>query len=218
MAGGAQKSRIAKAGGDVNLARQQFEQEIAEGRANLSGDQQAFLQRDPEGFFNKYLGQSTKGKYSGFGGGLVKAIGKAAPLAALIPGVGIPLAAGIGAAGRLASGGGLKGALTGAALGGGGAALLGGQGIHGLGGAASKLGGFGKDIAGQIGKSLTRPEGGIDLGKVLGVAGGVSGLVGQHQQRKSAENYANANIAQRNMLLNRLLQPKDYALNVPNEG
>jgi hypothetical protein len=124
-----------------------------------------------------------------------------APIAAsLIPGVG-PIAgplvgAGIGAAG----GGGIKGALTGG-LGGFGASRLLGQG--GLGGVAS-----------QIGNAFSNPQGQPDFGKIVGAAGTAMNLIGQGQQRKSAQDYANANIAQRNALMSKILAPQNY--NVPN--
>lgn len=76
-------------------------------------------------------------------GGIAKV---AAPFAGLIPGVGIPLAAGLGAlgntAGNLMQGNGfdLKGALLSAAAGGAGSALTGGQGFKGLGGAPARMG------------------------------------------------------------------------------
>lgn len=215
MASGAQQSRLAKAGGDPQAALAGLEQEYQSGAQGWSAAQKAAYENPAtrDAWAQKQIGQSTKGKYSGFGGSLVKAIGKVAPLAGLIPGVGPLAGAAIGGIGRGISGGGFKGALGGAALGAGGSLLRSGIAKKGLGG-----------LAGDIGKAISAPNvlgnaaGKIDLGKILGVAGGVSGLVGQNQQRKSAENYANANIAQRNMLLNRLLQPKDYALTVPNEG
>jgi hypothetical protein len=88
-------------------------------------------------------------------GGLVKGIGKvakkAAPFAGLIPGVGTLAAAGLGGAGGLLAGEGLKGALTGAAggaLGGLGGKLIGGAG--GLGGVVRGIGGFAKSNPGLI--------------------------------------------------------------------
>jgi len=89
--------------------------------------------------------------------GIGKLAKKAAPALAFIPGVGLPLAAGIGAAGGLLGGGGLRGAAEGAA----GGALgdfaqgaikripgiggLGGQEGGGFGGAVRGIGGFLKD-------------------------------------------------------------------------
>ena len=76
-------------------------------------------------------------------GGIAKV---AAPFAGMIPGVGIPLAAGLGAlgntAGNLMQGKGfdLKGALLSGAAGAAGSALTGGQGFKGLGGAPARMG------------------------------------------------------------------------------
>jgi len=109
-----------------------------------------------------------------FLGGLVKGIGKvaqvAAPIVGMVPGVGAPLAAGIGVAGGLLSGGGLKGALKGAAggaLGGLSGKLFGA--VSGLGGAAGGaaggggggLGGLIKGVGGFLGKNAPTILGGI---------------------------------------------------------
>src|SRR5438093_283500 len=110
---GASISRLQRAGGNSQAAIAGLENEIKSGQLNLRDPQYAgYLNPATRAAWeNSKINQTTKGKYSGVLGGAVKLISKAAPLAALIPGVGIPLAAGIGAAGRLAGGGGVKGAL-----------------------------------------------------------------------------------------------------------
>lgn len=105
---GASISRLQRAGGNYAAARAQLQSEIDSG-AKLSGDQRALYQRDPEGFFTKYLNQTTKGKYHGVLGKIGKVVEKVAPIAALaIPGLGpvasAAIAAGGSAAGRLAQG------------------------------------------------------------------------------------------------------------------
>jgi hypothetical protein len=111
------------------------------------------------------------GGFLGSLGGILKTI---APAAALIPGVGIPLAAGIGAAGNLAGNAmqgnklSLGGALGSAALGAGGAALLGGQGINGIGGIGGRLG-LGGGAAGGAGGAAGA------AGQAAGAAGGGGG-------------------------------------------
>lgn len=139
-------------------------------------------------------------------GGAAKAAGSLAPLAGLIPGVG-PLGAGaLGALGKLVSGGGLGGAAVGGLEGIGGNLLAGGKfGSSGLSG-----------LAGTIGKAISSPnmlgdqEDHLDLGKLLGAASGVAGIVGQGQQRKSAQNYANARTDQMNSLMSKILAPPSY--------
>lgn len=147
--------------------------------------------------------------------GIGKVVGSAAPVLGMIPGVGTIPAAIAGGVGGLASGKGLGGALRGAAsgaLGGLGGGLL----EKATGGAAGRgLSG----LAGQIGGALKgtyAPGGQLDLGKVLGTVGGVSQMIGQGKQRRSAQDYANAQIAQRNALMSKILAPQDYGLPQPN--
>lgn len=116
--------------------------------------------------------------------GIGKVVGTAAPLAGLIPGIGPLAAAGIGAGAKLLGGGGGKGAVEGAAAG-------------GLGGLANKLGAFNTDNK-------------FDPSKAIGAAGTVMNMIGQGQQRKSATDYNNAQIQQRNMLMSKILSPKDF--------
>lgn len=79
------------------------------------------------------------------------------------------------------------------------------------------LGGLG-GLAGNIGKAISAPNilgnaaGKLDLGKVIGAAGGISSIIGQNQQRKSAERYANAGINQRNQLMSKILAPQNYGI------
>lgn len=123
---GASISRVQRAGGNVASARAQLQSEIDSGQLQDKGEL-ALYHRDPEAFFQKYLGQTTKGKYHGVLGKIGHVVEQVAPIAALaIPGLG-PIAAGAIAAGGSALGraaqgksvnvGGtlLKGAVTGAA-------------------------------------------------------------------------------------------------------
>src|SRR6266702_4144983 len=136
--------------------------------------------------------------------GIGNVVGTAAPFAGLIPGIGPLAAAGIGAGGKLLSGGGAKGALTG--------------GLEGAaGGLASNA--FGGDLASKIGGALKNqfaPGGQLDFSKILGVGGGIANLIGQGQQRKSAQDYANAGISQRNALMSKILGPQNYGIPAPN--
>lgn len=132
---------------------------------------------------------------------------QAAPLASLIPGVGPIVAGGL----DLATGGNIGSAIK-TGLGGlAGKALLGGDGLSG--------------IAGKVGKAISAPNmlgnaaGNLDLSKLIGVAGGVSGLAGQSRQRHSAENQMNASNSQRNALMSKILSGmtnQNYGLPNPN--
>lgn len=138
---GASQSRLAKAGGNAQLAAQSLAQEFAAGAPGWSAEQKAAYANPAtrDAFIARQIGQSTKGKYSGALGGAVKLIGKAAPLAALaIPGLGALGAAGIGAIGGAARGGGIGGILGGAAMGGLGSAAIGS--VGGAVGGLQKLG------------------------------------------------------------------------------
>jgi len=134
-------------------------------------------------------------------GGAVKTAGKLAPLAGLIPGVGTLGAAGIGGLAKLLSGG---NPLTGALEGGAGSMI-------------SDAGGGLKGLAGTIGGALKNQQGGLDLGKLIGAGAGVAGMIGQGQQRKSAQNYANARTGQLNDLMSKILSGgRNYGLPNPN--
>lgn len=108
-------------------------------------------------------------------------IGMAAPLAGLIPGIGLPLAVGLGAGGGLLSGGGLRGALSGGL----GAGLLGGGGKL-LGGALGIPGAAGEGVGGALlgagaGGAASGLKGALLGGTAAGLgsyanAGGFSGL------------------------------------------
>lgn len=130
------------------------------------------------------VGNAVGGKGSFFGG-----LGQAAK-------AGLPIA-GTMLAGPL-------GGMLGGALGGGGGEA--GSGLSGL--------------AGTIGKAISQPNmlgnanGNLDLGKILGLGGGIAGMIGQHSQRKSAERYNNASINQRNALMSRVLAPQNYGTNL----
>ena len=165
---GASISRLQRSGGDVNAARASLDADYTAGK--FSPAQRALYENPAtrDAFYQKYTNQTTKGKYSGVLGKAVKLVSKAAPLAALIPGVGVPAAAAIGAAGRLAGGGGVKGAVIGGLEGGAGAALLGGEGYKGLGGVVDRA----KDLIG--GKVATE---GANVGKRVGGLVGSGGLL-----------------------------------------
>lgn len=131
---------------------------------------------------------------------------KVAPLVGMIPGVGTLAATGIGAlSGALKEGGGLKGAIQGG-IGGAAGGLI--NKIPGVSGMLGKIGG----VLGQGAKDTFMPNGKLDLGKVIGAGGAVSSIIGQNKQRKSAENYNNTNIDQRNQLLSKILAPKSYGM------
>lgn len=103
-----------------------------------------------------------------------KIVGTAAPLAALIPGVGLPLAVALGAGGGLLAGGGLKGAIAGGL---GGAGLS--PGIASLGSALGATGaaarGLGAGIAGAGAGGL---KGGLKGALIGGTAAGLGGYAG----------------------------------------
>lgn len=144
-------------------------------------------------------------------GKIIKGIGKIAKFAApFIPGVGPLAAAGIGAAGSLLSKG--KKANLGDVLGGAATGGLGRLGISQL-GEGGKLSGIGR-VLGQTGKSIGQsfmtPEGGLDIGRVAGAGTGILNLIGQRQQRKSAERRLGAEDEVRNQLLSQLLTQPRY--------
>jgi len=103
---GAQKSRLAKAGGDYNAAVRgllaENHPDVEKIKAQLgSGDPSA--QAAGQAALDRKINQSTKGKYSGIVGTIGKGLGKLAPIAALaIPGLGPLAAAGIAAGGSAA--------------------------------------------------------------------------------------------------------------------
>lgn len=150
-------------------------------------------------------------------GGVVKTIGSvlgsAAPILGAIPGIGtIPGAIAGGLGGLMQGGHVLPKMLSGAAGG-----ALGGLAGNAFGGGGEAAGGSPfAGIAKQIGGAFMRPEdqgGGLDLSKLVGTAGSVMNMIGQGQQRKSAQNYQNAEIAQRNSLMSKILAPQSYNLN-----
>lgn len=132
---------------------------------------------------------------------LGKIAGSIAPILGAIPGIGTIPAAITGGIGGLLQGKGVGGALRGAA----------GGALGGLGGGAlqAALGGSPtgplSGIASQIGRSLQNPEGNLDLGKLVGVAGTAMNAIGANNQRKSAQNYVNGLTDQRNQLMSRIL-------------
>lgn len=167
---------------------------------------------------------SFLGKVGGAIKGAVKGVGglaeKAAPFVGMIPGVGAPMGALIGGAGALAHGDGLKGALKYGAEGGlsgfGGGLLKGTQ--AGANAAAdggsflSKIGGTLKNVGTQVAGNFKKPDGSLDFSKIVAAGGAASNLIGQSKQRKSATNYNNAQIDQRNKLMNQIMAPQNYNL------
>jgi hypothetical protein len=159
-----------------------------------------------------------------FLGGLVKGIGKvvSAPVRGIghaLKTSGIPIVSGIGGSaekfGNAFAG---KGGFLKNFLGGGIPLALDAVGGAGLAGA---LGGKGLgSLAGGIGKALTGPNmlgdaaGKLSLQKLIGAAGGISSIVRQNKQRKSAQNYLNSSTNQRNQLMSQILSPAGYG--VPN--
>lgn len=201
---GAQKSRLDKAGGNYQQAMASLVQE-------QHPDVLAAVARGDQAWLDRKLRQSTKGKFSGPLGAIGKVVSKVAPYALpLIPGVG-PLAAGLTSAaiGKL-SGKGFGESLLQGAGSAAGSALLGGQGFKGFGGAADKLGTFGKSALGTIGKTLKTPTGELDLGKIAGVGMGIAQLGGQRAQRQSAQARLGSEDALRNQLIQRLLEKPNY--------
>lgn len=75
----------------------------------------------------------------------------------------------------------------------------------------------GAGIASKIGGLFKTPQGGVDIAKLIGVGGGIANMIGQGRQRRSAQNYANAQIASRNALLERVLTPPDLGI-TPRDG
>jgi|ERR1043166_1987441 hypothetical protein len=161
-------------------------------------------------------------------GAFLRDIGKAgeaaAPIAGLIPGVGPLAGLALGAGGGLLNRGlnarglgeaakfGGEGALSGFA----GKELLGGKGIMGLGNLPGGLSNLGHDIsgfAGKIGRALPiGVHGGapLDLGKLATGAMGASNFLGAQQQRKQAQAYNNAEIDQRNKLMQAILGGSNF--------
>lgn len=107
----------------------------------------------------------------GFGKFLRRAVGLAAPLAGLIPGVGLPAAIALGAGGGILSGGGLRGALAGGL----GAAAF-NPGIAGVGSALGASGAAARGLgAGLAGAGAGGATGGLKGALLGGAAGGLGG-------------------------------------------
>jgi hypothetical protein len=131
-------------------------------------------------------------------GGILKT---ASPFAGLIPGVGIPLAAGLGAAGT-ALGRGLSGdkfslgsTLAGGAGAGLGAVAAGGKGPGGL--------------LKTLGKQFMGPDGKLDMAKLAAAGIGGANIIGSMQQRKEAKGFNQAQADLRNKLLSQVLAPSN---------
>ena len=104
--------------------------------------------------------------------------------------------------------------LVGAAEGGARLALTGGD-IPGVGGAndngsfLGRIGGALKSGASQLGSNFQKPDGTLDFSKIAGAGGAAMNMYGQAKQRNSATKYNNAQIDQRNQLMNKLLAPPE---------
>lgn len=165
------------------------------------------------------LGKIVKGAGKVVGKGLKVA----APFASLIPGVGLPLAAGLGAGGSLVGDlfQGKSPSLSSAALSGLGAGAgslaLGGKGFKGAGNALKLLGKVGKGVGkglGEVGNvaknTFTNERGGLDLAKILGLAGGGAAFLGQRKQSGEAAKFNEGNAKLRQMLMERILEKPNY--------
>lgn len=160
------------------------------------------------------MGKGFKKVLKGIGKVAGGALKIASPLAGLIPGVGLPLSAALGAGGNLLgralSGnktfGNIGQTLASGAGAAGSAALSGGQGVGGL-LKSPALSTIGK----TIGKTFTTPEGGLDLGRLAGVGMGVGNFLGQRAQRKGVEKRMGAEDDIRSQLLSRLLARPQYS-------
>jgi len=127
-------------------------------------------------------------------GGIGDIVGKAAPLAALIPGVGPLAAAGIGAGGRVLGrlndadpGRGGVGGFLGEAAKGGAWGGLGGYGLDKLSGGVDGLAGL-KGIGGKLGlNSLLGGSGGFGLGDLIGGAAGAGSIYAGTQAQGRAQ-------------------------------
>jgi hypothetical protein len=211
---GASISRLQRAGGDrdaaINdlLTNPNAAKHVAEARVKYANDPAGM-----QAWIEKKINETTKGKYSGVIGGVVKTVGKLAPLAAMIPGVGLPLAAGIGAAGGAISGGGVGGAVKGAGMAALGKLAKGAVPGGGGGGGGGDRGGFFDTIGGYAKDALSQLGGGNPL---LGGASLVMGGLAANEaskQRKAVEAAANY----RNQLLGRGLGQAEetYAAKAP---
>lgn len=158
------------------------------------------------------IGGAIKGAVHGIGG-LAE---KAAPYIGMVPGVGTIAGGLVGGAGALAHGDGLKGALKygaeGAASGFGGGLLKGTQAGAEGGSFLSKIGGTLKNAGGQVLGNFKKPDGSLDFSKIVAAGGAASNMIGQAKQRKSATKYNNAQIDQRNKLMDQIMAPQNYNL------
>jgi len=195
----AQRSILSTTGGDVAAAEQEFFRRGGPMARKVQRLQAAGQTAKAQSLTRHAVGKEFKGRFGDVG----KIVSKLAPFASLIPGVGVPLAAGIGAAGSFAGGGDFGDVLKGAAIGGGGAALLGGQGFKGVPGAFGKLGRLAKG-------AFTTPEGKLDLERLLGTAGAVSQFAGQRKQGAETQRANDQAMALRNMLMQRILERPTY--------
>lgn len=213
---GAEQSRLAKAGGNRNVALQSLGQfmETQNQDPAMAAMWDRYKQGDPAAatWVQSKLGQSTKGKFSGPLGAIGKVVSTVAPIALpLIPGIG-PLAAGLGSAaiGKLSGKSWGQSALQGAGSAAG-SELLGGKGFKGFGDIGSNLKNFGNSgVLKTIGKTFKTPTGSLDLGKIAGAGMALSQLGGQRAQRASAQNRLGAEDQVRNQLLSRLLERPNY--------
>lgn len=144
---------------------------------------------------------------------------------AMIPGVGVPVAAAAGGLGRLMAPGGnlgegLKGAVEGGVAGYAGNALKGAfAGTDPTEGIFSRIGdaikGGGSQLLGQAGKmtGVTNPDGSINWGQLAKVGGTAASLYGQKQSTDRANNYFNQQQDMRNKMMNTAMA--DYTARQP---
>lgn len=179
---------------------------------------------------SKITGQAPEYSEARDGGGFVGSVGgvlkKLAPFVGMIPGIGMPLGAALGAGGS-ALGGAMSGdkfdlgktLLAGAAGGIGG--KLNAFGSHIPNAPTDALAGFGAPAAApsspgflsKLGSAVTSPfktpTGGLDMGRVIGAGAGIAGLAENHAQRGAAENMANSQLELRKQQLG--MAEKAYA-------
>jgi hypothetical protein len=142
-------------------------------------------------------------------GGIASGIGKGGPITFK------NLGGNIGKGILKASGDAAMGA---AALGAGSAALPALGSVGGaLGGLGAKLGGLAltglKGAGGLIGNTLKNTfmtDGGLDLGRLGGLAAGVGSIVGKSQDNKAAQQFNDSNAKLRQMLMERILEKPNY--------
>jgi hypothetical protein len=162
------------------------------------------------------VGNAFAGKGS-FLGDIGQAGEEAAPVLGMIPGVG-PLAAGVtgGLGGILHKGLNSQGLGEGLRYGAEGALSGLGSKLFAGGTPGSSDTGFLRSLGKSLKGAFTNPDGSLNLEKAISAGGSVANMIGAGKQRKSAEDYANAQIGQRNALMSKILGPQNYGIPAPN--